>query len=42
MCDVVNSYLANHHRENEDDFSRNILANMVSNMAELGKFGRFK
>ena len=30
ICSVVNTYLANHHRENEDDFGRNVLANLVS------------
>ena len=32
ICSVVNTYLANHHRENEDDFGRNVLANLVSEM----------
>lgn len=30
LCYVVNMYLANHHQENEDDFGRNVLANLVS------------
>ena len=27
---VLNAYLARHHQENEDDFMRNVLANLVS------------
>lgn len=27
---VINTYLARHHQENEDDFNRNVLANLVS------------
>lgn len=27
---VLNTYLARHHQENEDDFMRNVLANLVS------------
>ena len=34
ICEVVNTYLANHNKENEDDFGRNVLANLVSNMAD--------
>ena len=30
VCDAVNVYLASHHQENEDDFRRNVLANLVS------------
>ena len=40
ICDVINTYLANHHRENEDDFGRNVLANLLSNMVELHGLGR--
>jgi len=40
LCNVVNIYLANHHQENEDDFGRNVLANLVSNMVELKSIGR--
>lgn len=29
------SKIRNHHRENEDDFGRNILANILSNMPDL-------
>ena len=28
---VINYYLINHHNENNDDFIRNILANLISN-----------
>ena len=34
LCSVVNTWLANHHQENEDDFSRNVLANIVSNVSD--------
>ena len=40
LCSVVNMYLANHHKENEEDFGRNILANMISNAMELKGLGR--
>lgn len=35
ICNVINRYLANHHQENENDFGRNVLANLLSNMVEL-------
>ena len=35
ICKVINTYLVNHHKENEDDFGRNVLANLLSNMVEL-------
>ena len=38
LCNVVNVYLANHSRENEDDFGRNVLANLISNVIDLSKF----
>jgi len=34
---VINTYVANHHNENEDDFVRNVLANLVSNKIDLFK-----
>ena len=34
ICEVINTYLANHNSENEDDFGRNVLANLVSNMVD--------
>lgn len=30
LCQIVNTYLSRHHQENEDDFGRNVLANLVS------------
>lgn len=35
ICKFINRYLANHHNENEYDFNRNILANMISNIMNL-------
>jgi hypothetical protein len=32
LCQIVNTYLSRHHQENEDDFNRNVLANLVSEM----------
>ena len=29
------SKIRNHHRENEDDFGRNVLANILSNITDL-------
>ena len=41
ICDVVNTYLANHHKENEDDFGRNVLANLISSGIDMkGLFKR--
>ena len=38
---VVNTYLSRHHQENEDDFNRNVMANMVSEIINKGlMFGR--
>ena len=37
ICKVINMYLANHNQENEDDFSRNILANLISNGLDFNK-----
>ena len=36
LCSVVNVYLANHHQENEDDFGRNVLANLLSQFIYVG------
>ena len=33
LCQIVNTYISRHHQENEDDFNRNVLANLVSEMA---------
>jgi len=35
ICKVVNIYLSNHNKENEDDFGRNVLANLVSNIFDI-------
>lgn len=40
ICNVINRYLANHHQENENDFGRNVLANLLSNMVELRTLGK--
>lgn len=37
---IVNSYLVSHSRENEDDFGRNVLANLISNVLDSNKFSR--
>lgn len=37
---VINTYLARHHQENEDDFSRNVLANLISSTIDIN--GLFK
>lgn len=36
LCSVVNIYLANHHKENEEDFGRNVLANLISQFIDVG------
>lgn len=30
IIQVINTYLARHHQENEEDFGRNVLANLFS------------
>ena len=37
ICDVVNVYLANHNKENEADFGRNVLANIISSYLDINK-----
>ena len=37
ICNAINVYLANHQKENEDDFGRNVLANLISNVLDLSK-----
>ena len=37
---VINTYLARHHQENEDDFSRNVIANLISSTIDIN--GLFK
>ena len=40
ICAVINVYLGRHHQENEDDFNRNVLANLISSGIDFGKLGR--
>ena len=42
LCSVVNVYLANHHQENEDDFGRNVLANLLSGLIDIKSVRRRK
>ena len=35
ICEVINTWLSHHHQENEDDFGRNVLANLVSNVLDI-------
>ena len=37
---VINTYISRHHQENEDDFGRNVFANILSGMFDLSKFKR--
>ena len=34
---VINTHIAHHPEENEDDFNRNVLANMISSMLNFNK-----
>ena len=39
LCDIIgvlNAYLINHSRENEEDFMRNVWANLISSGIDLG------
>lgn len=38
ICKVINVYLKNHNIENENDFNRNILANIISNVINVKGF----
>ena len=40
ICDVINVHLARFHQENEDDFNRNVLANLISGGIDLGRLRR--
>ena len=43
LCSVVSTWLANHHRENGDDFGRNVIANLISGLVDSkGSFRRGK
>lgn len=37
---VINHYLANHNQENDNDFMRNIIANLISNGINFRKLWR--
>ena len=37
---VMNYYILNSSQENENDFARNIIANLVSNIIDFGKLKR--
>ena len=39
---VVNTHIARHHQENNDDFGRNVLANLISSGFDLNKIFRRK
>lgn len=32
---VLNTYISHHHQENEEDFGRNVLANLISGYLDL-------
>ena len=36
IISVINTYLSRHHQENEEDFGRNLLANMLSETLGFG------
>ena len=38
LCNVVNVYLVRHNQENEEDFGRNVLANLISSTLDRNKF----
>lgn len=38
ICDVINFHHARHHQENEDDFIRNVLANLLSGGMDIKGF----
>ena len=37
ICDAINMYLARHHQENDEDFLRNVIANLVSSGFDISK-----
>ena len=41
ICKVVNVYLSKHHQENEDDFGRNVLANLISNIFDIKRIRKW-
>ena len=34
---VINTYIARHHQENEEDFGRNVLANLISSTIDINR-----
>lgn len=40
ICMVINTYLANHNQENENDFVRNVLANLISSGFDINRLRR--
>ena len=40
LIKVANTYIANHRNENEEDFLRNIIANMVGSGFDISKLIR--
>lgn len=42
ICQVINMYLSRHHQENEEDFGRNVLANLVSEMVNSRSISKRK
>ena len=42
ICKVINTYLASHNRENEEDFGRNVAANLISQFLDIGSNRRRK
>ena len=37
IINVINAYLARHHQENEEDFGRNVLANLISSTIDINR-----
>lgn len=37
IIQVINTYLARHHQENEEDFGRNVLANLISSTIDINR-----
>lgn len=37
ICHVINVYMSRHSTENEEDFGRNVLANLVSQFLDTNK-----
>jgi hypothetical protein len=40
ICEVINTWLSHHHQENEDDFGRNVLANLISGLVDTKSLRR--